>query len=177
MASRIFEAVASYLGVSEEILASEEVRQIVSSQQRKPLNSLDAPVSALHLPSSTIEPSIVKTPSKIDLHLILESLGINERAWLVLELRAMQASTLKEIATEIGGVSKQSVSEIIRKAHEKVRRKLNSLTMFFDTFEERSKGVRKRLEDSTLDLQTLALALLPDPARSNVIADEKEEKK
>src|SRR3989304_5508072 len=52
-ASRIFRAVAGYLGVSEELLSGEEVKQTASGQQRKSLNPLDAPVTALNLPSST----------------------------------------------------------------------------------------------------------------------------
>jgi len=239
VASRIFRAVAGYLGVSEELLSGEAVKQIASLQQRKPLNPLHAPVTALNLPSSTIrylkslgvfrikellkvrandygkilglgekdkrrvdkelsfylagiaqaqiqplvetnstiEPSIIKPPSKIDLRLILKLLGINERAWSVLELRATQLLTLEEIAGEIGGVSRQSVSEIIRQVHEKVRRKLNSLIVFFDYFEERSKVVRKRLGKSKPDRKTLLHSLLPDPASSNFIADEKEVEK
>src|SRR3990172_3625433 len=53
-ASRIFRAVAGYLGVSEELLSGEAVKQIASLQQSKPLNPLHAPVTALNLPSSTI---------------------------------------------------------------------------------------------------------------------------
>jgi DNA-directed RNA polymerase delta subunit len=50
-ANRIIGAVAGYLGVPEEFFAGKEV---ISSQERAMFGALEAPISVLHLPSSTL---------------------------------------------------------------------------------------------------------------------------
>ncbi len=117
--------------------------------------------------------AILKSRSGADLSLILQGRGFNERSWAVLELNAMQLLTLKETGIRLGGLSQERVCQIIGETHEDLHRKLGLLRHFFDHFEEKSNVLQKSLGIAPLDLKTLVLHLLPDPAHPELVVEEK----
>ncbi|MCI0618459.1 hypothetical protein L0244_36235, partial [bacterium] len=89
-----------------------------------------------------------------ELGAVLDSLWLDERAWSVIEHRAIRLSTLEEIGVEIG-VSKERVRQIIKRANKKIQRKLGFLLIYCDYFEERSELIRQKISTETLACSAL----------------------
>jgi len=96
------------------------------------------------------------------------------RTWSILELRAMHLVSLEATGAQIGGLSKLAVFQILRQAHEHLRRRLDFLSVFFDHFEEKSGILLRGLGNDPLELKTLVSHLNPELARSSLIANGKE---
>jgi len=214
-ANRIFHAVADYLGVSEETLESDEIRQVASLAIENPSNPLKASIAALDLPPAMIlslqragvflveqlikfrashyegnrefgsaqakeidralkrflkrldesDAPQVETPQAhgtnrfpltTDLKVALDSLGLDERVWSVVELRAIRLLTLEKIRVEIGGVSKERVRQILDRANEKIHNRLSFLLGFCDYLDERATLMREEVITEELTLTALS---------------------
>jgi hypothetical protein len=94
-------------------------------------------------------------PSIIDLSTILAALLMNERTSRIVELRANKLLTLEEIATEVGGVTRQRIRQIIYKVLERVRVNLDLFTLFCDFFEEKAESIGKKTESEILSISAL----------------------
>jgi len=91
-----------------------------------------------------------------NLYLILAALGLNERAWFVLELRSIHCLTLEEIAAEIGGVTRERVRQIIDQINGKIRGKFYVLLFLLDFLNEQAKLINKRHKNKSLEVKALA---------------------
>lgn len=89
------------------------------------------------------------------LSLALDALGINNRAWLIVELNANRFLSLKEIATDVGGITRGRVHHIINQVLEKIRANIKPLSTFFDFFEKIAIENRSKLENETFSINTL----------------------
>lgn len=229
LADRIFKAISEFLDISEDELASDEVRKMVLLvEQNNLLNPLGDSIAVLDLPPGvvlvlenvgvvTVERLIkfrnsnfeenkrfeafeireinralrrylnsrgmeiaaqqyeivqIVKPSTSDLSLIFQRIEINERAWLIVQLRAVQLLTLEEIAVEIGGVTRERVRQIIDQVNEKVRKRLNLLLVFIDYFNDREKIIRNKLKNKNATIATLAREFSLQLSGSDLIATE-----
>lgn len=112
------------------------------------------------LPAGT---AIGATAANVNLHFLLQLLQIDERAWAILEARAMELTSLRRISDELGDVSSATVRRIITLAHEALRNKLSFFSAFLDFFEGRACRLGERAIEADLDLKTLSLQLTPAP--------------
>jgi hypothetical protein len=115
---------------------------------------------------SLVQPSI---PFPV-LTLPLPELG--EDAWSALEQCSMRFFSLELMVS--WGFRRQRIFQSIQRAHEHVRETLSILRIFLDYFEEKSSGFCENMGAGPLELETLIRHLLPDPAVSDLILDEKE---
>lgn len=226
--NNIFLAVANYLGIPKEKLSTNEFKQIVLAQRKRPIDPLRLSITTLNLSDETItllqsaqvisiddliksrsnqyknivhlgakfitkvdteldnflgiaielseknvnqHPEEIAIQQKIDLTETLALLKIRDRTWIAIELRANHSRTLEEIASEIGGVTRERARQIIEGACEKVDRNLYLLTDFFDYFELRARKIQSKLsKDDPIDLESLILNLNGDLASSNLVA-------
>ena len=90
--------------------------------------------------------TLSRTP---ELGAVLDSLLLDERAWSVIEQRAVRLSTLESIGVEFG-VSKERVRQIIKRTTKKIQRKLGFLLPYCDYFDERSELIRQKINTETL---------------------------
>jgi len=109
-----------------------------------------------------------------NLDLVLNSLRLNERAWLVVELRSVRLLTLEEIAVEIGGVTRERVRQIIDQVNEKIRAKLSLLLFFYDYLNGRTEIIRKKLKNKGATIEFLASECKLQLADSNLIATDED---
>lgn len=118
------------------------------------------------------ENEVVSTimPPVNDLSLVLQFLEINERAWLIVHLRAVQLLTLEEISVEIGGVTRERVRQIIDLVNEKVQSKLKLLLFFCDCIDDQAKLIRKKIKNNELTISTLASEFKLIISESNLVA-------
>lgn len=213
---QLYHALAEYLGVSEDILEGEEMRQVALAVPERPWEPLSMPIAVLDLSDTVflllkkagvleIEQLIrfranhyaghgqfgVRESQEIDralssylkflnetetwqinipraheidqantlsitpgLGAALDSLGLDERAWLVIEYRTIRLSTLREIGVEIG-VSRERVRQIIRQVNKKIQHKLGFLLDYCDYFEERAELIRQKVNTEELALSAL----------------------
>ena len=86
---------------------------------------------------------------------VLDSLGMSNRIWLVIELKANRLLSHKEIAAEIGGVTRARIYQIIDRVLENVKANLKSLSVFFDFFEKKAIEIRSELLSDTFTIDTL----------------------
>ena len=108
----------------------------------------------LKIEKSTIKVAI--TPTLIDLSTILALIVKDERALLIIELRAKKLLTLEEIAAQAGGVTRERIRQIIDQIHERIRGNLNLLKIFCDIFEERTKSIDKCFNNIDFTITALA---------------------
>ena len=104
--------------------------------------------------------------------LILPLPRLGEGPWSALKQRALQRRSLKK--TGARGINGQQLRPSLRQAHDHVRQNLNVLSIFLDYFEEKSTCFQESLGVRPLELESLVEHLLPDPAASEVLLDEKE---
>ena len=103
-------------------------------------------LSRLGLQAILEEPEPVPVPEiPPEPELILYLPELDEQGWCVLERRAMRFLTLAEICAQTGGMNKQSVRQVIRRAYEHVQLHLSVLRVFLNTFEEKSIVLEKSL--------------------------------
>lgn len=245
LADRIFLAVADYLGVSEDVLASDEIIKLAleEKKQETPLNPLNASVDILDLPIKTIlllrkvgvfrirqliesrssnyenidrhfmyieikkidralrlylsdldkneavqvvaqqvvvahqameEKQTNRFSLLTDLNLSLKLILLNEREWLIIELRSIRLLTLEEIAAEVGGVTRERVRQIIDQVNEKIRKNLDLSLVLFDYFDERAKFIRDKLKNKDATIQILAHEFKQQLSGTDLIATEKD---
>jgi hypothetical protein len=86
---------------------------------------------------------------------IFDSMGMNDRAWLIVELKANRLLSLKKISAEIGGATRTRISQIVDWVIEKVKMNLKSFSVFFDFFEKKAIEFRSKSLNETLTLDTL----------------------
>ena len=117
------------------------------------------------------DPSLVPSSIRFPvLTLPLPRLG--DGAWSTLEQCSMRFLSLELM--DSFGFRRQGTFQSIQRAHEHVRENMGILCIFLDYFEERSSRFRDNMGTGPLELETLVRHLLPDPAASDLILDEKE---
>jgi hypothetical protein len=91
--------------------------------------------------------------------------------WSLLEHRAMQLSSMEEIAVKFE-LSKRTVRRTIDQAHDQLQRKMVFLSLFLDQFEKKSNSLHNELGNGPLDLKTLSLHLLSEPVLPDLAVEE-----
>ena len=147
---------------------------ILTSSYDTPLNNT-APIVLPEEPQvlTDIIKSVTSNKNE-DLGTILRLLGVNERAWLAVDLRANQLLTLVEISSEIGGLTRERVRQIIELVEKKVHRDIRSFFAVFDCFEKTAIKVRKGLTKKHIEKSVLISELRMNLADSNLFATDKE---
>lgn len=217
-AERIFCAVAEYLGVSGNMLESQEIRQVALLTPERFSDPLSMSVATLDLPAALIftlqrtgvfrveqlikfranhyegkpefgsaqakeinralrlfpgrleeiDAEQILTPqthrknqidqffSTTDLKAALDSLGLDERAWLTIELRGLRLLSFRKIALQTGGGSGERIRQFINRICEKIQNRLSMLLSFCDYFDEQAKLMRAEMTTTELTLSALS---------------------
>jgi DNA-directed RNA polymerase delta subunit len=85
-----------------------------------------------------------------DLNTFLTLVFRKERYLRIVELRAIHLLTLEEIATAMGGVSRERIRQIIDQVHERIRTNLDLVIIFCDYLEEGSRCFHIRKDNNCL---------------------------
>lgn len=156
-----------YAGHSQfGIRESQEIDQALSSYL-KFLNETET--SQINIPRAYEIDQTNKLSITPELSAVLNSLWLDERAWLVVEYRAIRLSALEEIGVEIG-VSKQRVSQIIKQVNKRIQHKSGFLLDYCDYFEERAELIRQKINTEKLALSTLIDEFRRQLSGSNFVA-------
>jgi hypothetical protein len=138
-----------------------------------PLNNT-TPIVFPEEPQVLTDTNPVASNKTEDLGTILRLLGVNERAWLAVDLRANQLLTLVEISSKIGGLTRERVRQIIERVEKKVHRDIRSFFAVFDCFEKTAIKVRKGLTKKQIEKSVIISELRMNLADSNLLATDKE---
>jgi len=151
---QIFFAVADYLEVSEEVLASDKIQQIALTVPERSWKSLNTSIIETAQTKAHETEQTNKFWITTDLSTALDSLRLYERAWSVIEYRAVHLSTVEEIGVEIG-MSNQKVRQIVRRVNERIQHQLGFLLDYCDFFDEHAKLIRQKITSEELAWSTL----------------------